>query len=501
MSCEITWRTATLQSLSSRLEAPARAARYASVRTSLRAKRTIARRLIGPAFLVVAVGVAASRFGGVPWPLATAVAGVVIVIGAVVTFAPAFRPLLVRADLADVAERVDHATINHNRIATALDLLRVGDRSMFAAQAIQDGLVAATNVSPFLLNVPGHPRPSAFPWTSTIASAVCLIAAILAPTSHGRRDAAMIAAADPTLVAAEPRANSRADRPDPPDALLPPAGGPALVESVAQAGASNATNARAGKPAAVTRADAIAAMAGAGSSGRSLSARNDVTAGSGATSQNDPADGPSTPATDLAGSASPQPAANASQAADATPRADGGVSGANASSPAGASSTAGQVSDPSANQTGGTGQQSSEGSPGGENSPQQPGSGQQKSNQSQRGQGSSGGESGGDNGKTGGTNSAAKKSRGVAAMMLAEKVSDRLLGIPRAGPVDRTRAQVPSTPMPTEPAANVAVGPAAASERPVSSFAVPGELQGVVGDYFVRLHRDAPDPQASVDRP
>ena len=91
----------------------------------------------------------------------------------------------------------------------------------------------------------------------------------------------------------------------------------------------------------------------------------------------------------------------------------------------------------------------------------------------------------------------AKKSRGVAPMMLGEKLPDSLKAQEMSGPDQRqvTDASPQSQPGTLSPTRS---SPARGIDEPVTSeYQVPAPLRGLVDDYFQQLHSDTDQPPES----
>ena len=389
-------------------------------------------------------------------------------------------------DVSFVAERLDFSTDQDNRIATAIDLLRTHTTSAFAIAAIEQGRVSAKNVahrSPATVQL-NH--ASFRSWQTLLLSLLLLGIVLLVPLPQRKvfsfqPDRAIVtqtsriavSTASPVERSDFATALSTTDRATPRllgaahsvlDAPIGRAGDAARMAMSVPGG----TGASAG----VMRLSDTAAASDAGNARGS----DGESPGHGDAHDKHAADG-----------ASGAPTAAPSLAASA------GQGSGSATEKPGESPSSGAASGQSGSSAAPTPASGAHSSSGGSS---QGGQSQSSKNGSPQGQGrsvNSTGQSGQSGRSHSNTQSAPKKSRGVAPMLLETKVPDLLQGPSRPGPDRKTQTQMTPIPMPGNALADEPAATGTAPEQVHVGFQVPGEMQGTVENYFQQLHAEADD--------
>jgi hypothetical protein len=404
-----------------------------------------------------------------------------------------------KLNLSHVAERLDLAAVDHNAIATALELALSGERSPFAEKAIAVGIEAlrlAGDTQPIDLPEPVADRRG---WAAAAIGSATMALAFLVPSHRLNqfvaRDSrnAMSAALVSESLPGDAQHTPQVIPPRTP-MIVPGSAGP-VSPSQASAAASNSH----------------AAQSSLGQASESTGSSSDNSALTAAAASNAPPSDPAThPPTPAQPAQAPQPAgpmdnaqgqrmqlsaarrAAAEEAlSKASPRggSDGqtdqgadlsrdpqrGSSGSGSPSHAKLSKDS-TKSDPNASGT------AADAAP---NATGHPSSGSLSTGLEVGGHGQSGGQN------------PPKKSRGVAPLLLGTPEPDLFEGPQLAGPDERTRLQIAPQPLPADPAPAAAVAARRDNEPPVPAYRVPAESRHMVDDYFERFHEDA-DPHPIV---
>lgn len=392
---------------------------------------------------------------------------------------------------AEVAQRLDLACDDANRIATALDLADQNHglqtaSSPFIQAAIADGmarLASSSDKAPALpLVAPVNRR-----WAGmTVASAVAL--GVVTAWPMGRTPALLVDAQslkNNALAAIESEAKAEQPAARPPERSPTAAARPSASP---QAGSAASSAQSAEQSVGAMKSGASAESSSAATTGRGTAAR----AGTSADSKNSSA-GTGTSAGDPNAQSTPQAIADPSAAAaeSAAPTPGAAATGSPGTSPANARTDRG----PGAmNAAAAQGRAGASPKSGGE---PQSGDGQRDSGAPNRSQ-SAGDAAGGDRSDSGQGSSSGqsppKKARGVPPLMLGTHQPDVLIGQPLAGPDERKVIDVPPQPKPPARFDPRATPAAAADESPTDSYRVPADDVAAAARYFEKFHAQPAAP-------
>lgn len=388
-----------------------------------------------------------------------------------------------RPDWRHVAERLDLAARDHNAIATALDLAQGGEPTAFARRAIADGIASARACGSTMPVI--DPPPSAR-WRDRLLMSTGLAAVAMAwltPLPQGERPldpvvpgifGSSLATTEGRSPVTPPPSNREAPAVRPPAA----AQGPGAVSAAGSAAGSSE------RPAAVSNASSSAGAASAGRETDRPAVRSSEPALANATPS-----ARSTPAP--SGSRASRAASFGSASSDAAPSQADPEEG----SGGGSSALFAAPSVDRLNNAGGAGGAPNKSpavatakTPGGSPGAGLDGPPTKLGSQSTSKIAESNEAAGGSGKGNGGGQSAPKKSRGVAPLMLGTREPDLILGRQLPGPDERTKLQVRPQSGPESPAADAPAGEHGI-ESPVDIFRLPPGSRQAVQDYFQMLHQ------------
>lgn len=443
-----------------------------------------------------AVAITVSRLSGVgaAWVWGLAALGVA---ASAATFLSAVYPAWsATPSLDEVAERLDLATADKNRIATALNLARAAERSPFITCAISDGLAAVQKLSASEPAVPAAATSGQRTWALVGGGALLAALSLLVPLHRILPSAADTAPSALALAKPAPRGSEQHPPRKLEDKHTPPEN-PEPGERSPLEAAANPNGSKQNAPSASSASAAMSSSA-AGAAPESTAASN---AGA-KEKQQDQGNSPKENPKDQSAGATPQPNNKSAQLGDS------GKTSADSRSKPGSfqgGTRAEQVPNAQNPQDATPNENSAENSAGGSPPPgtesDENGSGNSPGD-GKKGQGAgqsdatSDGEGG--DGQSSGQNQP-KKSRGVAPLMLGTREPDLFQGRQLAGPDERTKLQVPPRASPGQPRPDAAAAPRTGDEQVVPGYRVPASMQRLVSDYFQKYHAEGQSSAAPAD--